>query len=88
MKKFVFSENELQELEALEVRGGDRADPMAQEGCINNVEGCGYNADQMRCENSVLGCGNKPTVPTEPTQNPCVTLNSCTIKPIEVDCPK
>lgn len=88
MKKKFFEDSELLELEALEVKGGDRADPMAQEYCTNKVDGCGANVDQKNCVNEAVGCGGVPTVPN-PTQNPCVILNSCTLPPVlQTDCPK
>lgn len=87
MKKKFFEENELLELEALEVKGGDRADPMAQQECVNTVAGCGASADQIRCVNEVLDCGSKPSDP-KPNQSPCVVLNPCSTPISYNDCPK
>lgn len=59
MKNFLFSVEELQELEALQIRGGgdDISDPSTQSGCSNNAKGCGYGATQIGCSNNVTGCG-------------------------------
>ena len=46
MKKELFSSDELSELEALEVRGGNTASIMAQSKCVNNDPGCGGGTDQ------------------------------------------
>lgn len=58
MKKAIFSENELQELAALEVRGGNTASIMSQKQCSNGALGCGAGVDQEGCTNSVAGCGS------------------------------
>ena len=58
MDKTQFTENELQELEALEIRGGgDIANPLAQTECVNNAIACAAGAEQVRCTNEVTGCG-------------------------------
>jgi len=58
MKEQNFSQEELHELEALEVRGGFGIEPLSQTECKNIVIGCGGgNSDQTRCLNAVTGCG-------------------------------
>lgn len=57
MSKTQFSIDELREMEALAVRGGHSATPMAQPGCTNSAPGCGYGVDQEKCLNTVTGCG-------------------------------
>ena len=56
MDKSLFKLDELQELEALEVRGGNTDSILAQTGCPNNAYGCGVDADQTACQNNVVGC--------------------------------
>lgn len=59
MDKSKFSQSELLELEALEIRGGSGASSTAQLECINSVSGCGNNASQIRCINTAAGCGGE-----------------------------
>lgn len=56
MKKDLFMANELLELEALEVRGGDTPSTQAQLRCTNNSQGCGTGVDQLECSNDATGC--------------------------------
>lgn len=58
MDKTKFSQNELQEMESLEVRGGTSASAMAQGACVNEAPGCGSGVDQGNCTNKVAGCGS------------------------------
>ena len=57
MRKDLFSQNELMELEALEVRGGTEIkDPVTQDECINGVVGCAIGSVQRKCANNVTAC--------------------------------
>ena len=58
MNKELFSSNELSELEALEVRGGDTASIMSQTECENNALNCGADVDQTKCVNNEKFCGS------------------------------
>lgn len=58
MDKTRFSQNELQVMESLEVRGGTSAIAMAQFKCSNGAPGCGSGVDQTECTNMVSGCGS------------------------------
>ncbi len=62
MNKAKFSITELQELEALKIRGGSSANPLAQTECVNASKGCGAGVDQLRCLNAVTGCGMAPVI--------------------------
>lgn len=58
--KNVFSVEELNALDALEIRGGaikNPDNPNAQEDCINTAAGCGSTTIQLRCVNKVAVCG-------------------------------
>ena len=61
MENEKFSFEELQEWEALQIRGGAAGNEdgiLAQNGCINSVSGCGGgDVDQDKCSNTALGCG-------------------------------
>lgn len=60
MDKTQFTENELHELEALEIRGGgDIANPLVQIECVNEAIACGAGGEQLRCLNKVTGCGGE-----------------------------
>ena len=78
MDKSLFKLDELQELEALEVRGGNADSIMAQNECKNYATGCGEGPDQIACENHVTGCnGVKP-----------IAFGGCTFPScIQTDCP-
>ena len=65
MDKNRFSQSELQELEALEIRGGNGASSMAQYECSNNVKGCGNGVTQFGCTNSADGCGGSSEPPAQ-----------------------
>lgn len=60
MDKRIFSKEELNEIEALEVKGGT-GDPReflyAQGECVNTADGCGGDVDQAKCVNKATGCG-------------------------------
>jgi hypothetical protein len=58
MNKEFFSSNELSELQALEVRGGNTASTMSQSECVNEKTGCGSGVDQTKCINKEAGCGS------------------------------
>lgn len=66
-KKELFSSDELSELEALEVRGGNTASIMAQSKCVNNNPGCGPGVEQDKCVNKTSGCGAHVII----IQDPC-----------------
>lgn len=53
-----FSEEELKEMEALEVKGGKGIDLYAQSECSNYADGCGGGVDQTKCINKAAGCGH------------------------------
>lgn len=59
MNDLNFNEDQLKELEALEIRGGqDRNQVLpVQDGCINAIAGCGVGANQTNCINTAPGCG-------------------------------
>ena len=57
MKKELFSTNELSELEALEVYGGNTASIMSQRECTNNASFCGSGVEQEKCTNDAKNCG-------------------------------
>lgn len=66
MDKTRFTENELLELEALEVRGGSAASMMAaQRYCTNESEYCGSGVDQDYCTNADKLCGSDIIHPTQ-----------------------
>lgn len=65
MNKEFFSSNELSELKALEVRGGNTASTMSQSECANEKAGCGAGVDQNKCVNREAGCGSTVVI----TQN-------------------
>ena len=65
MKKDMFMANELRELEALEIRGGDTPSVQTQDGCINEVAGCGAGIDQTKCVNKENGCGGGVVIITQ-----------------------
>ena len=71
MKKDLFMANELQELEALEVRGGDTPSVQSQLKCSNKSIGCGAGVDQLECSNDVTGCSLPITI-----QKNCTTIES------------
>ena len=76
MDKTQFAENELQELEALEIRGGSVGSSQPQTGCSNNARGCGGgDVAQTGCSNNVVGCGEKVEKPLTPQDCPSITLN-------------
>ena len=60
MENDIFTLEELHELEALEIRGGNAPggyDPMAQPNCGNTVTGCGGGGpDQDSCTNHAVDC--------------------------------
>ncbi len=68
MKKDMFMANELRELEALEIRGGDTPSVQSQNGCINEVAGCGAGVDQTKCVNKENGCGRGVVIITQELQ--------------------
>lgn len=58
MDKNKFSQSELQELEALEIRGGNGTSSTApQIVCTNTEPGCSAGNAQGICTNTVAGCG-------------------------------
>lgn len=58
MDKNRFSQSELQELEALEIRGGTGAsDEVPQNGCSNYYMYCGADRPQNGCTNYAIACG-------------------------------
>ena len=66
--KNVFSIEELNALDALEIRGGAIKNPdntNAQEYCINIVAGCGTATLQTKCINRVAYCGGTEPIVTE-----------------------
>ncbi len=56
MKKELFTEYELLELEALEVRGGFGALSVTQDECINGRLGCAVGTTQKKCTNNATAC--------------------------------
>lgn len=65
--KNVFSVEELNTLDALEIRGGaikNPDSPNAQEDCINTAAGCGSTTLQVRCVNKVTTCGGTAPIVT------------------------
>lgn len=68
MKKNVLTADELNALEALEIRGGATRhpdSPDAQAKCTNGAAYCGWDVDQGQCLNSAMGCGVKPPSPEQ-----------------------
>ena len=61
MENNVFLREELNEIEALEVRGGTGATMYAQGECTNTAYGCGGGVDQTKCVNKADGCGRDNT---------------------------
>ncbi len=65
MKKTIkFTEEELTELEALEIKGGvggSGIDPQSNTSCVNNNAGCGCNDTNDECTNYKSGCGSTGT---------------------------
>lgn len=60
MKNEKFSFEELQEWEALQIRGGASSNEdgiLAQKSCSNTTLGCGGGVNQDGCTNSAVGCG-------------------------------
>ncbi len=59
--KNVFSIDELNALEALQIKGGAAGNPPdspnAQTECVNTFTQCGATADQTKCVNSYENCG-------------------------------
>lgn len=56
-----FSSDELRQLEALEVRGGNGGiSPLSQNKCTNEAKYCGYNNLQEACSNKTELCGTEP----------------------------
>lgn len=72
MKKNFFSQNELLELEALEVRGGSSVELVVQEECINSITGCARGTAQIRCVNSAANCAC-----SNPGTHPCTIVQNC-----------
>jgi hypothetical protein len=66
--KTKITDEELQELESLEVRGGNTSDSIDQYECSNSADGCGNGTSQFMCVNSTSGCGGSSN-PKEPTEN-------------------
>lgn len=64
MNKEIFSSDELSELKALEVRGGNSISTIAQGECVNQKAGCGSGVDQSKCVNNATGCGS-PVIVTQ-----------------------
>lgn len=58
MDKNRFSQSELQEFEALEIRGGNgTSSTLPQFVCTNSAPGCSAGRAQGICTNTVAGCG-------------------------------
>ena len=58
MQKEEFTLEDLQEFEALEIRGGGVDDINGlQRECVNTVPGCGSTATQVKCVNDSDFCG-------------------------------
>jgi len=65
MKEPNFSMEELHEMDAIQIRGGDSGgiDIPTQKKCINTVKSCGAGVVvQSGCINAVEGCGDIPIV--------------------------
>ena len=52
MNPIIFTEFELQELEATKIIGGSGNALPIQNQCLNTAKGCGVGASQNQCENS------------------------------------
>lgn len=57
--KETYSSELLEDLEAIEIKGGFgvHVTHPGQCGCVNTAKGCGSGVEQMLCTNKVDGCG-------------------------------
>ena len=60
MKRLIFNQEELSELEVLQIKGGGSDDtvPTVQYACGNSAIGCGGGVTQLYCMNYTIGCGS------------------------------
>lgn len=73
MKQDLFSFEELQEMQTIELRGGASNLSQAQFRCSNTAIGCAYGADQYECSNKVTGCNYTPAT-TQPDKGGDITM--------------
>jgi len=65
MKEQNFSMEELHEMDAIQIRGGDSGgiDIPTQKGCRNEAKSCGAGVVvQIECVNAAEGCSDRPIV--------------------------
>ena len=65
MKRLIFNQEELSELEVLQIKGGGSDDtvPTVQYACGNSAIGCGGGVTQLYCMNYTIGCGSSEPLP-------------------------
>ena len=73
MKLDLFSFEELQEMQTIELWGGASSLSQAQFRCSNTAIGCAYGADQYECSNKVTGCNYTPAT-TQPDKGGDITM--------------